>query len=105
MEKLKQMLPYLLIMIGIFYVSPMLIIDTGSGMFILLVLVPLACLLTSLAYGFKNSFTLTFPILVMLIFIPSIFIFYNDSAIVYVFAYGAISLVGSFLGASLSGKI
>ncbi|WP_276885805.1 hypothetical protein [Anaerococcus lactolyticus] len=105
MEKLKQMLPYLLIMIGIFYVSPMLIIDTGSGMFILLVLVPLACLLTSLAYGFKNFFTLTFPILVMLIFIPSIFIFYNDSAIVYVFAYGAISLVGSFLGASLSGKI
>ena len=105
MEKLKQMLPYLLIMIGIFYVSPMLIIDTGSGMFILLVLVPLACLLTSLAYGFKNSFTLTFPILVMLIFIPSIFIFYNESAIVYVFAYGAISLVGSFLGASLSGKI
>lgn len=105
MEKLKQMLPYLLIMIGIFYVSPMLIIDTGSGMFILLVLVPLACLLTSLAYGFKNSFTLTFPILVMLIFIPSIFIFYNDSAIVYVFVYGAISLVGSFLGASLSGKI
>ena len=105
MEKLKQMLPYLLIMIGIFYVSPMLIIDTGSGMLILLVLEPLACLLTSLAYGFKNSFTLTFPILVMLIFIPSIFIFYNDSAIVYVFAYGAISLVGSFLGASLSGKI
>ncbi|EEI86968.1 hypothetical protein [Anaerococcus lactolyticus] len=105
MEKLKQMLPYLLIMIGIFYILPMLIIDTGSGMFILLVLVPLACLLTSLAYGFKNSFTLTFPILVMLIFIPSIFIFYNDSAIVYVFAYGAISLVGSFLGASLSGKI
>lgn len=105
MEKLKQMLPYLLIMIGIFYVSPMLIIDTGSGMFILLVLVPLACLLTSLAYGFKNSFTLTFPILVMLIFIPSIFIFYNESAIVYVFAYGAISLVGSFLGASFTGKI
>lgn len=105
MEKLKQMLPYLLIMIGIFYILPMLIIDTGSGMFILLVLVPLACLLTSLAYGFKNSFTLTFPILVMLIFIPSIFIFYNDSAIVYVFAYGAISLVGSFLGASLTGKI
>ena len=105
MEKLKQMLPYLLIMIGIFYILPMLIIDTGSGMFILLVLVPLACLLTSLAYGFKNSFTLTFPILVMLIFIPSIFIFYNDSAIVYVFAYGIISLVGSFVGASLSGKI
>lgn len=105
MEKLKQMLPYLLIMIGIFYILPMLIIDTGSGMFILLVLVPLACLLTSLAYGFKNSFTLTFPILVMLIFIPSIFIFYNDSAIVYVFAYGAISLFGSFVGASFTGKI
>ena len=105
MEKLRKILPYLLVFIGIFYVLPMLIKDTGSGMFILLGLIPLACLLTSMAYGFKNSFTWIFPILVMLIFIPSIFIFYNERAIVYVFAYGIISLVGSFVGASLTGKI
>lgn len=105
MEKIKKMLPYLLINIGMFYLLPTLMIDTGSAMIILFILMPLGCFLTSLAYGVKNSFSWLYPIFVMLVFIPSIFIFYNESAFVYVFAYGVISLVGSFLGASFNRKI
>lgn len=105
MEKLKKMLPYLLINIGMFYLLPTLMKDTGSAMIILLILMPLGCFLTSLAYGVKNSFSWLYPIFVMLVFIPSIFIFYNESAFVYVFAYGVISLVGFFLGASFNRKI
>ena len=105
MEKIKKMLPYLLINIGMFYLLPTLMIDTGSAMIILLILMPLGCFLTSLAYGVKNSFSWLYPIFVMLVFIPSIFIFYNESAFVYVFAYGVISLVESFLGASFNRKI
>ena len=92
MEKLKKMLPYLLINIGMFYLLPTLMIDTGSAMIILLILMPLGCFLTSLAYGVKNSFSWLYPIFVMLVFIPSIFIFYNESAFVYVFAYGVIDV-------------
>lgn len=98
MEKFRKMIPYLLIHIGIFYLLPILMKNTGSAMIIILFLMPLTCFLTSIAYGSKNSFTWLFPILVMLIFIPSIFIFYNESAMVYVFVYGFISLLGSFVG-------
>ena len=105
MEKIKKMLPYLLINIGIFYLLPTLMKDTGSAMIILLILMPLCCFLTSLAYGVKNSFSWTYPIFVMLIFLPSIFIFYNESAMVYVFVYGFISLLGSFVGDRVFRKI
>ena len=40
----------------------------------------------------------------MLIFIPSIFIFYNESAMIYVFAYGLVSLVGNLIGDKISQK-
>lgn len=105
MEKLKEMLPYLLINLGIFYLLPTLMKDTGSAIIILLILMPLGCFLTSLAYGVKSSFSWPYPNFVMLIFIPSIFIFYNESAMVYVFVYGFISLLGSFVGDRVFRKI
>ena len=105
MEKLKKMLPYLLINIGMFYLLPTLMKDTGSAMIILLILMPIGCFLTSLAYGENSSFSWPYPIFVMLIFLPSIFIFYNESAMVYVFVYGFISLLGSFVGDRVFRKI
>lgn len=105
MEKLKKMLPYLLINTGMFYLLPSLMKDTGSAMIILLILMPIGCFLTSLAYGVKNSFSWPYLIFVMLIFLPSIFIFYNESAMVYAFAYGFISLLGSFVGDRVFRKI
>lgn len=105
MEKLKKMLPYLLTIIGMFYLLPSLMKDTGSAIIILLILMPLGCFLTSLAYGVKNSFSWPYPIFVMLLFLPSIFIFYNESAMVYVFVYGLISLLGSFVGDRVFRKI
>ena len=98
MEKLRKMIPYLLINTLIFYLLPYLIKDTGSAMIILLVIVPVASFLVAYAYGYKNSFSWIFPILVMLIFTPTVFIFYNESATIYIFAYGIISLIGSLLG-------
>lgn len=98
MEKLRKMIPYLLINIGIFYLMPILMKNTGSAILIMLFLIPLACFITSIAYGQKNSFYWLYPILVMLVFIPSIFIFYNESAFIYIFIYGIISGLGSFIG-------
>ena len=98
MEKLRKIIPYLLINIVIFYLLPVLMKNTGSAMLIMLILMPLTSFVTSLACGYKNTFTWIYPLLVMLIFIPSIFIFYNESATIYIFVYGIISLIGSFLG-------
>lgn len=98
MEKLRKISPYLLINVGIFYLLPVLMKNTGSAILIMLILMPIACFVTSLACGYKNTFTWIYPLLVMLIFIPSIFMFYNESATIYIFAYGIISLIGNVLG-------
>ena len=41
MTKLKGMLPFLAGMLAVFYLLPLLVRDTGSGMYVLLGLVPL----------------------------------------------------------------
>ena len=105
MKKSRKILPYLLTLTVIFYILLAFMKNTGSAMLILLVLMPLACFLISLFYGQINSFTFIFPFLVMLLFIPSIFIFYNESAFVYVFVFGAISVAGSLMGARITRKI
>jgi len=64
----------------------------------LLVVVPLICFVCSLVYGIKNSFSLVYAIIVAILFIPTIPIFYNLTAWVYIFGYGSIALVGNAIG-------
>lgn len=104
MEKLKRMLPYLLIIIFAFYILPLLIKDTGSGMLILLIGIPIICFIVSFIYGIKNSFNWLFSIFIMMLFVPSIFIYYNESATIYVLVYGIISIIAQFLGNMLRNK-
>lgn len=104
MEKVRKMLSYLFVVIFAFYVLPLLIQDTGSGMLILLIGIPVICFMVSFIYGIKNSFNFLFSLLVILLFVPTIFIFYNDSASIYILAYGVISLIGNFIGCILYKK-
>ena len=104
MKKLRDMIPYLAVIISDFYLLPFLIKDTGSAMLMLLVVVPLICFVCSLVYGIKNSFYLTYSIVVAILFIPTILIFFNSTAWVYIFGYGAIALVGNGIGMVFSKK-
>lgn len=96
MKKIQNQIPYLLFMILAFYGFPL--IDRESGMLTLLILCPLVCLLSAFVYGVKYSFSLVYSILVMVLFIPTIVIFYNETASFYIGVYGVISLVGNLLG-------
>ena len=104
MEKLRKMLPYLLIIIFAFYILPLLIRDTGSGILILLIGIPAICFVVSFIYGIKNSFNWLFSIFIMMLFVPSIFIYYNESATIYVLVYGIISIISQFIGNMLRNK-
>lgn len=104
MEKLRKMLPYLLIIIFAFYILPLLIKDTGSGMLILLIGIPAICFVVSFIYGIKNSFNWLFSVFIMILFVPSIFIYYNESATIYVLVYGVISIIAQFIGSLLHNK-
>ena len=48
MDKLKKNMIFYIVLLADFYVIPCLIKDTGSGMIVMLMIVPLVCLVTSI---------------------------------------------------------
>ena len=81
-----------------FYVSPIFVVDTGSGMFILMMCIPIFCLCISIIYGIRNGFHWWYVLAVAILFFSTVFIFYNSSALIYVAAYAVISMIGNFVG-------
>lgn len=104
MDKIKKNWVYYFIIFITFYLIPILIQDTGSGMFILLIVIPLITLITSIIYGLRNIFDFIYPLIVAILFIPTLFIYYNISAWVYIIAYSLIALIGEILGKTLQKK-
>lgn len=98
----KKHLPYLIVILADFYLLPFFIRDTGSGMFMLLLIMPLICLVTATIHGMKTGKMFTFAALTGVLFIPGIFLFFNESAWVYVPACAVIALVGGLIGKTLS---
>lgn len=95
MGELKKNAIFYGVLALVFYGVPWMIRDTGSGMIIMLIVLPLLCFATSCGYGMKNGFRFRYALIVAAMFIPSIFIFYNSSAWIYAAAYGVIALLGN----------
>ena len=100
-KSIKSIIIFLLINIALFYILPSLIKDTGSAIMVLLVILPLSCLFVAVIYGSLNSFHIAYPLLVALAFTPTLWIFFNESAWVYIPAYGGIALIGNLIGAGI----
>lgn len=81
-----------------FYLLPHCIQDTGSGMFMMLCVMPLLSICSAILYSVRHGFSLLLPIVAMLLFSPTIFIYYNATAWVYIIFYGIITLGGSGIG-------
>lgn len=95
---MKKYHPYIVIVLS-YYLLPFLIVDTGSAMFILLIILPVIVALNSSIYGYKsNKFDFVYNILVALLFIPVIYIHMNSSAWVYVLGYFVVSVLFNFIG-------
>ena len=90
--------PYLLVIIIDFYILPLLIRDTGSAMIMLLIILPFICFASSVFYGIRHSFHLSYAFIVAILFLPSLFIYYNISAWIYSLIYGIIALAGNLTG-------
>ncbi|MBT9776566.1 hypothetical protein GPL15_08620 [Clostridium sp. MCC353] len=98
MKILKSMRMYLLFIALDFYLVPGLIRDTGTAVLILLVVIPFLCFLCSVFYGANHSFHWQYGVITALLFIPSIFLYYNSSAWVYIIGYGVIAFIGNLIG-------
>ncbi len=90
--------PYLMVIIIDFYILPLLIRDTGSAMIMLLIILPFICFVSSVFYGIRHSFHLSYAFIVAILFLPSLFIYYNISAWIYSLIYGIIALAGNLTG-------
>ncbi len=93
-------LPYILINILIFYFLPYIMgrLSVGGEMAAFIFVLPVLCFLVAFIFGIKHSFCAAYPITIGLLFVPAIFIMYNESAWPYTILFGLISLLGMFLG-------
>lgn len=103
MKLIKPMIPYLLVTVLGFYLPPALIQDTGSGMVILLMIMPAVCLACAVLFGWKHKISLAYPCLVAILFLPAVFIFFNLSALIYAAVYAVVALAGNLTGSLISG--
>ena len=86
---------FLLLALGFYALPPLCIRE--SGMLLTLFLLPALCFALSLSFGWKNEFPacIAFALGTAVLFIPTIFLFYNESAWIYVPIYSGIALLGS----------
>ena len=87
-----------LIQISVFYLLPLLSGVLGS--FAMVVLIATATLFLSLVLGVisENMIKYLYPVLVVLLFIPTVFIFPNVSAMIHALWYFIVSLIGLLPG-------
>ena len=97
-KKWISLIPYVIVLAVDFYLLPCLINDTGIAMLMILCVIPLIAFICSVIYGVRQGFNFLLPIIAVILFIPTIFIYYNESAWVYVIIYGIVTLVGNGVG-------
>ena len=103
-KKLTALLPYVVILGLDFYLLPLLAGDTGPAMLLMLCVMPLAALISALVCGMRTGFGLILPAAALLLFIPTIFIYYNSSAWIYAPVYAAVVLSGTGIGGAFHRK-
>lgn len=101
MRYIKEII-ILLIQMLMFYIFPLSAGPTDMmGMVVLIILSVfiLSILMGSLS---KEKIKYLYPIVIAVLFIPSVFIYYNESALIHSLWYLVISIIGLFIGTIIS---
>jgi len=97
-KKLLALMPYAAVLAVVYYVLPLLMKNTGITILIVLIVMPLLTLLCGVIYGTGQGFDLWLPLISGILFAPSIFIYYNATAWIYIVVYVGVALVGNGIG-------
>lgn len=97
----NSLLIYSTVLMIVFYLLPLLF---KGGIAFLFLINPLAVFLFSAIYGGNNKLIFPIVFITTLLFLPTVFIFYNESAWIYVVFYVVVSFVGCFVGLIKSKK-
>lgn len=98
---LKAAVPFWGLTVAGFYLLPLCIHDTGSGILVLLVILPVLCFGCALAYSIRQVPALWYVAGVPLLFMPSGFLFYGsdiEALLFYTVVYALIAMVGHAAG-------
>lgn len=99
MEKKRfALIPYVIALAATFYLLPLIVHGSGSAMLMMLFVMPLLTFICAVIYGIRQGFDVLLPIIAAILFAPTIFIFYNTSAWIYVIMYAAVALAGNGIG-------
>ena len=88
----------LLIQLFMFYILPMFVGYTDAIGMVILTLLSTFILSIILGSMKENKIKYLYPVVISILFIPSVFICYNESALVHSLWYLIVSSIGLFLG-------
>ncbi len=97
-KNLAVLAPYIIALGTDFYLLPLLMKDTGTAMVMMLCIMPCIALGSGVIYGVCNGFSIAPSVAAFLLFLPTVFIFYNPSAWIYALVYAAVVLAGTGAG-------
>ncbi len=106
-QNLQQMLPYLLGFAALFYIAPaismldMQAAESGLLFYMLFIFNPALTFVLNIMYATRHGFVWYFPLLAGVLFAPSILLFYNQTAIPYIFSYIVLGYIGAAAGCSI----
>lgn len=105
-KRLEDVLPFVMVMMMIYYGCPLFMNSTGSSIILMLAVMPAASFLCSFFCGLKKGFQLLYLILNAAIFIPEYWVILHDweATGFYMIMYSVIALLGLTAGWGI-GKI
>lgn len=97
-KKVLALIPYVFFLAVVFYLLPLIVKNTGMAMIMMLLIMPLLTFVCAVVYGILQGFNFLLHICVFILFSPTVFIFYNSSAWIYIIIYTVIAFCGNGLG-------
>lgn len=98
MKKYLRILPFLAVTAADFWLVPLLMNETNVMLLVLCVM-PFVCFVTSYVCGLVCSFQPVYLLGVELLFLPTVWLYYNESAMIYLLVYAVIAALGCGIGA------
>ena len=98
MKRLIKEIVILLMQLFMFYIFPLFAGPTDAMGMVFLIWLSVLILSIIIASISKEKIKYLYPIIIAILFIPSVFIYYNESALVHSVWYLVISFIGIILG-------
>ncbi len=98
MKKYFKEIIILSLQLLVFYILPLFAGPTDIMGLVILMLLSTALLSCAIGSISKEKIKYLYPIIIAILFIPSIFIYYNDSALIHSVWYFVVSAIGLLIG-------